>query len=159
MTHRDINIIVARHFGTTADLLVSSMKDPDCDARAAAYLICHQALGASTIKLAKWYGKHQHTTPMRVMRTANNLIDTDKKFRGKFKSALLEVQSTIHAEIEKKTIKQIYNLNHRVREKGIVVRTRSRTLSCTEEQLNDANDLQLRKLLTNHHYTIQLSIL
>jgi len=76
-----------------------------------------------------------------------------------YKAALLEVQSMYNADIEKKNIKQIYNLNHRVREKGISVRTRSRTLSCTEDQVNQIKDSQLKKLLENHHYAIQLLLL
>ena len=159
MIYEDINTIVARHFDTTPYLLMHSFKEHDCDARAAAFLICHLVLDASTLKLARWYGKRQHTTPMRAMRTAGNLVDTNKEFRSKYKASLFEVQATINAETEKKVIKQIYNLNHRVRKKGIVVCTRSRTLSITEAQLKDINDPQLTKLLTNHHYTIQLSIL
>lgn len=159
MTHLDINLIVARHFGTTPDELMYSQKYTGSYPRCAAMLICHEVLKASTLKLRTWYHKNQHTTPMRALRVAHNRIDTDKCFRRLYKASLLEVQTAYNLEIEKKTIKQIYNLNHRVREKGIVVRTRSRTLSCTEEQLNDVKDNQLKKLLDNHHYAIQLSIL
>ncbi len=159
MTHLDVNKIVARHFGTTPELLMHSMKDVDANARIFAYLVCQEVLKTSSNKLAKLYGKHQHTTPMRALRTAKGLIETNSVFRMMYKAALLEVQAAYNAEIEKKTIKQIYNLNHRVREKGISVRTRSRTLSCTEGQLNDLNDSQLKKLLDTHHYAIQLSIL
>ena len=159
MTHLEINIIVARHFGTTPDDLMHSQKYVGSYPRCAAMLICKEVLKASTIKLSKWYGKHQHTTPLRALRTAHNRLEIDKAFRIIYKAALLEVQATYNAELEKKTIKQIYNLNHRVREKGISVRTRSRTLSCTEDQLLDLNDTQLKKLLDNHHYAIQLSIL
>ena len=136
-----------------------SMKDIDSNARIFAYLICHEVLGTSSNRLAKLYGKHQHTTPMRGLHTAKGLMETNPMFHRMYKSALMEVQAVYNAELEKKTIKQIYNLNHRVREKGISVRTRSRTLSCTEDQLNDLNDSQLKKLLDNHHYAIQLSIL
>lgn len=160
MTHLDINLIVARHFGTTPEELMHSVKYPTGSfPRGVAMLICAGILKASTIKLAKWYGKRQHTTPLSSMVTARNLIETDKAFRKKYKAALLEVQAAYNAEIEKKTIKQIYNLNHRVRKKGISVRTRSRTLSITEAQLNGIEDTQLKKLLDTHHYAIQLSIL
>jgi hypothetical protein len=157
MTYLEINDIVARHFGiNTGELMTVRF----CDARSAANLICVEVLKASTIKLAKWYGKNQHTTPMRAVRSARNLVETDKVFRLIYKAALMEVQYTYNAEISKKTIKQIYNLNHRVREKGIIVRTRSRTLSISADHLDDISaDSQLKKLLDKHHYAIQLSII
>lgn len=156
MTYLDINNIVARHFNTTPEKLMTARM---CDARSAACLICHEVLKASTIKLAIWYNKHQHTTPMRAIRTARALIDTNITFRILYKAALMEVQIEYNAEAEKKEIKQVYNLNYRVREKGIVVRTKSRTLSVNEEKFRDIqDDIQLNKLLDKHHYVIQLSI-
>lgn len=159
MTHLDVNIIVARHFGTTPELLISSMKDVDSNARIFAYLICHEVLKTSSNRLAKLYGKHQHTTPMRGLHTAKGLIETNPMFHMMYKSALMEVQAAYNAELEKKTIKQIYNLNHRVREKGISVRTRSRTLSINESQISEIQDTQLKKLLDKHHYAIQFTLL
>lgn len=159
MTFLDINIIVARHFGTTPELLMTSMKDVDANARIFAYLIGHEVLKISSNRLAKLYGKHQHTTPMRGLHTAKGLVETNPMFHRMYKSALMECQAFYNAELEKKTIKQIYNLNHRVREKGISVRTRSRTLSCTEDEFFEMKDTQLKKLLDTHHYAIQLSIL
>jgi hypothetical protein len=116
-------------------------------------------LGTSSNRLAKLYGKNQHTTPMRGLVTAKGLVETNKTLRLMYKSAMHEVQSAYNAEIEKKTIKQIYNLNHRVREKGISVRTRSRTLSISENDLIDIKDTQLKKLLDKHHYAIQFTII
>lgn len=159
MTHKEINTIIARHFGTTPELLMHSMKDVDSNARIFAYLICHEVLGTSSNRLAKLYGKHQHTTPMRGIHTAKGLAETNQTLRKMYKAALLEVQSAYQAEIEKKTIKQIYNLNHRVREKGISVRTRSRTLSISENDLSGIQDTQLKKLLDKHHYAIQFTII
>ncbi len=159
MKHTDINIIVARHFGTTPELLMHSMKDVDSNARIFAYLICQEVLHTSSNRLAKLYGKHQHTTPMRGLITAKGLVETNKTIRLMYKAALLEVQSAYNAEIEKKTIKQIYNLNHRVREKGISVRTRSRSLSINESQISEIQDTQLKKLLDTHHYAIQFTII
>jgi len=182
MTYLEINAIVARHFGISTDDLVQSRKyATGASSRAAAMLICHEVLKASTIKLAKWYGKHQHTTPLRALRICRNLIITDEVYKSNYTAAFEECvkqhhedqikeaamkklqqmyeASLQHQEAEKKNIKQIYNLNHRVRKKGISVRTRSRTLSCSEEQLNEINDTQLSKLLNEHHYAIQLSIL
>jgi hypothetical protein len=159
MTYLDINAIVARHFGTTPNEIMYSQKYVGSYPRCAAMLICQQVLKASTLKLSAWYNKHQHTTPMRAIRTAHNRIEIDKDFRSMYKRSLIEVQMIYNAELEKKNTKQIYNLNHRVREKGIVVRTRSRTLSCSEAQLNSLNDSQLKKLLDTHHYAIQLSLI
>ena len=156
MNFAQINLIVAGHFDTTPNQL---MYDQRNDARKAAMLICNEVLKASTIKLARWYGKHQHTTPMRTLRVARNLIETDKTFRTRYKSALLQVQLQYNAELEKKTIKQVYNLNYRVREKGLSVSTRTRTLSITEQQLNTIEGTQVKKLLNQHHYVIQLSLL
>lgn len=160
MTYLDVTIIVARHFDTTPDdVMYSTTYNKGTYPRAAAMLICHEVLKASTIKLAKWYSKHQHTTPLRAMNTARNLIKTDRDFRAKFKAALYDVQIENLAMLEKKTIKQVYNLNYRVREKGIVVRTRSRTVSCSVEALEELKDSQLQKLLNTHKYVIQLSII
>ena len=170
MTHLDINIIVARHFGTTPELLVHSFKDVDANARIFAYLLCHEVLQISSNKLARIYGKHQHTTPMRGLRTAKGLIETNETLRNMYKAALVEAQAMyklsvlqdkakLNALLEKKNIKQIYNLNHRVREKGISVRTRSRTLSINESQLTEIQDTQLKKLLENHNYAIQFKLL
>ena len=170
MTHLDINIIVARHFGSTVEDIMHSQKYSGAIPRCAAMLICKVVLNAGTPKLKQWYGKHQHTTPLRALRMANNRLLTEDAFRKNYEASLLEVQSRykiylmeqqalLNARSEKKTIKQIYNLNHRVREKGISVRTRSRTLSCSEQQLKELNDSQLRKLLNDHKYAIQLSIL
>ena len=156
MTYLDINTIVARHFLTTTDKLMQARIS---DARSAANLICHEVLNASTIKLASWYNKRQHTTPMRAMRTAKGLIETNTTFRLLYKAASMEVQAAYNAEIEKKHIKQIYNLNYRVRQKGMSVRTSSRTLSINADQLNEIEGTQLKKLLNKHHYVIQLSII
>jgi len=170
MTHLDINIIVASHFGISTKELMHSGKYSGSYPRYAAMLICNQVLKASTIKLALWYNKHQHTTPMRSLRGAHHLLKTDPAFEANYQASLTEVlkrikiekaleQATNITELEKKTIKQIYNLNHRVREKGIVVRTRSRTLSINETQLSEIQDSQLKKLLDKHNYAIQLSII
>ena len=170
MNYLDINIIVARHFGTTPELLMCSMKDIDANARLFAYLLCQEVLKLSSNKLAKLYGKHQHTTPMRGLLTAKNLLDTNPIEAKKYYAALAEAQAmyklwlmqekaTLNAMLEQKQLKQIYNLNHRVREKGISVRTRSRTLSINESQLTEIQDTQLKKLLENHNYAIQFSIL
>lgn len=156
MTYLEINIIVARHFGTTTEKLMHARFS---DARSAANLICHELLQASTLKLAVWYNKRQHTTPMRAIRTAKGLIETNATFRMAYQAARLEVELAYKHEIVKKHIKQIYNLNYRVRKKGMSVRTGSRTLSCNYEQYNDIQDSQLKKLLNKHHYAIQLSII
>lgn len=160
MNFHDINRIVAKHFITTEeDVMSSKIYNTGAHPRAAAMLICNDLLKASTLKLKNWYNKSNHTTPMRAMSTARNLINTDKVFRAKYRAALLECKILLEDEAEKKIIKQVYNLNHRVRKKGILVRTRSRTLSCTEMQLNELKDVQLDKLLTKHNYAIQLSII
>ncbi|MEI6061163.1 MAG: hypothetical protein WCR72_10665 [Bacteroidota bacterium] len=158
MTYQDINNIVARHFGTTPDLLYSSPKEVDTIARAAAIHICRIVFKASYLKLMKWYCHKQHTTSMHSVVVAQNLFATNKQFRRKFNSALLESKSAYELEFAKKLKKQMYNLNYSLRKKGIVVSSRTRTVSISEADLKELENCQLYKLIHAHKYRIQFSI-
>lgn len=159
MNHSDINRIVAEQFNTTPEELMNARGYAGSYPRCAAMLICHELLHASTLKLKEWYGKRQHTTPLRALITARNRIQCDKDFRIRYNAALLLVKALQTQENDKKQSKKVYNLNHRVKQKGFNASTRSHTIQCTADKLDQLNGKQLGKLLNDHHYVIQLQLL
>ena len=159
MDYKKINKIVAAQFNITPHELMNVRGYAGSYPRCAAMLICHEVLKASTLKLRDWYQKKDHTTPMRALTTAHNRLQLDKDFRMRYQAALFEVKASIVAEKEKKKQKQVYNLNHRVKLKGIDVSTRTHTVRCTEAHLAELKGKQLAKLIHNHNYVIQLQLL
>ncbi len=155
LTQNDIDKIVSQVTGIPVSKIHSkTTKRTITDARNLAMLKGKRHLKLSTLKLKKHYHKEDHTTIMSDIKSAQNLIDTDHlaRLRDLHVEELIQLRKE---EIKKAT--QRYNLNSRIRKKGIVVDTKSKVISIPQE-----NILKLKRsitLLKQLGYEIQYSII
>ena len=157
MNFKDVNRIVARAFGINEQKIMSPIKKKDTIlARSAAMLITHEVLRASSYRLCHYYKKKSHSTTLHAMTLARNMIDTDKTYRNNYYQAL---QKCIDFREKWPDRKQRFNLHYRVRAKGMILDTKTKTVSVTQEQARILEDSQLKILLQKHKYAIQFSIL
>ena len=156
ITPREIDRITARVFGITSKQLRSlSMKRKITDARGVAMFMCNKYIHASSNDLCRIYGKKSHSTTLNSLSRVNGHIDTDKIFRNKID----EIHKLISESIpHRKEIKQIYNLHYRIRQKGLTVDSKKRTVSLPPDEERKIEIGQLKKLLSQHNYIIQYSI-
>ena len=156
ITPREIDRITARVMGITPSQLRStSRKHKITDARGVAMFMCNHYINASSNNLCRLYGKKSHSTTLNSLRRVNGLIDTDPAFRDKIDEIhKLISESTPH----RKEIKQVYNLHYRLRQKGLTVDPKKRTVSLPPDEEKKIEFGQLKKLLSNHKYIIQYSI-
>jgi len=158
MKPSDINRIVARHWSIRSrDITLPTRRDEILFPRLAAMLLCRRLLKMTMHQIRKAYGKRAVSTIHQVLISASNLYDTDKRFRMLFDAA--------HAEAvllfpELKQRRQQYNLHYRLRQKNFMITTSLKTVSITQNDEQELNkDIQLRKLLRDHNYCVQYSIL
>jgi DNA-binding transcriptional ArsR family regulator len=157
MTYHDIDRIVARHFNVTVcELRSKSLKERIVLARDASMLLCHEILKASSNRLCRWYDKRSHSTTLRALKVAGNMRDTDKLYRARIVAADQDCREFFTRWPDRK---QRFNLHYRVRAKGMILNTKTKTVSITEDQARILEDGQLKKLLIKHNYAIQYSIL
>lgn len=157
MTHKDIDLIICRHFRTTISAIHStSHAEKSTFPRCAAMLICREVLGYKYARIQASYDKQSHSTINNALKTARNMIDTSAEFREKYKHAHDEA---IYLLPLLKNHKQRYNLHYRLRQKKVKVNTKSKTVSILPDQEAIIRELQLSRLLSKHNYSIQYSIL
>jgi len=157
MNSRDIDRIVSKNFGISTKLIHSSShEDKIVMARAAAISLCRKYLGYPFTRLSKIYHKRSHNTSRDAVRNVENLIATNKAFAHRYGIACAQVE---YAMDEWKTRKQRYNLHYRLRQKNIPVEPKNQTISISPDQEKlILNSRQLKKLLKQHNYSIQYSI-
>lgn len=153
---REIDRITARVFGITSKQLRSpSVKRKITEARFVAMFMCNKYIHASSNDLCRIYGKKSHSTTLNSLSRVNGLIETDKVFQSKINEIhKLISESTPH----RKEIKQVYNLHYRLRQKGLTVDPKKRTVSLPPDEESKIEIGQLKKLLSLHNYIIQYSI-
>lgn len=158
MNHTDINRIVARHWGIRSrDINLPTRKNEILFPRLAAMLLCRRLLKMTMHQIRKAYAKRAVSTIHQVLDSASNLYDTHKQFRTRFDATHAEA---IELMPEFRERRQRYNLHYRIRQKKFRVTTPSKTISITHSQEQDLNqDPQLRRLLKEHNYSVQYSIL
>ena len=158
MNYHDVHRIVARCFGLKVKELMShSQSDQIIKVRSAAIRINHDLLKYSFNRLKRIYGKRSHNTIGNAYRNSCDLYDTDKLYRDLYDKAHAEAVIFLHSW---KPRKQRYNLHYRLREKNLPVDSKHRTVSINPEQesLITASG-QLKKLLKQHNYSVQYSII
>ncbi|HNX87731.1 MAG TPA: helix-turn-helix domain-containing protein [Paludibacteraceae bacterium] len=157
MTHYDIDKIVARRFGITVRRLTTGTDRRKATiARAMAVMLCYDVLKLSTLKLKKIYGKQAHSTIIENIQTARNLAETNRGYRTILDACRHEIEMK---SSRSKIRKQCYNLHYRIREKGIRIDSKQKTISVTEGEMIKISDRQTRRLIDRYHYSIQLSLL
>ena len=158
MNYNDIDRIVARTFKIKVSTIHSnSHKVEVIFARAAAIKLSHDLLKYSFNRLSKVYNKRSHNTAGNAYRVAGNMYDTDPEFRALFDQARNKAKAFLDGW---KPRKQRYNLHYRLREKEISVDNKSRTVSISPDQEHlISRSGQLAKLLKQHNYSVQYSIL
>lgn len=156
ITPREIDRITARVFGITSSQLRSpSEKRIIAEARHVAMYMCSKHINASSYDLCRLYDKKSHSTTLRSIHLVDDLIETDKVFRVKIEEIH---QLIINTTPTRKETKQRYNLNYRIRQKGLKVDIKNRTVSLTPDEESKIEIGQLKKLLSQHNYIIQYSI-
>jgi len=158
MNFQDVDRIVARNFKVKVMLIHSPSHEKHIIlARAAAIKINRDLLKLSFSRLSEIYNKRSHNTASHSYKVANDSYDTDKDFQSKFNQAL---EQSISFKSTWKSRKQKYNLHYRLREKDILVETKSRTISIRQDQEKlITGSSQLRKIIKSHNYQVQYSIL
>lgn len=157
MNSRDIDRIVSKNFGVSTKLIHSaSHEDRIVMARAAAIALCRKYLSYPFTRLSKIYQKRSHNTSRDAVRNVENLIATNKAFAHRYQIACAQVE---YALDEWKTRKQRYNLHYRLRQKDIPVEPKNQTISIRPDQeVMITKSTQLKRLLKQHNYSIQFSI-
>lgn len=158
MNHHDIDRIVARYFKVNpAKMHSHNQQDFILLARAAAIRLNHDLLKYSFNRLCRLYDRKSHNTAGNAYRNACKMYDTDKKFKSKYDRAHDDAVNFLEKWGPKK---QRYNLHYRLREKEIHVSTKTRTVSISADQEPlISGSKQLKKLLKQHHYSVQYAIL
>ena len=157
MTYHDIDRIVARHFGVTVQEIHQDRKpDRIIYARSAAMYLCNRILKTSSKRLCKFYDKASHSTTLNALKTARDLMFSDPAYREKL---LKSENECLEFQKAWPLLKQRYNLHYRVRSKGLVLDSKSKTVSITEDQIRILEHTQMQKLLHKHNYSIQFAIL
>ncbi len=158
MNHHDINRITARHWKTRVQEInrktrINQVLFP----RLAAMLLCRQVLNMTLHQIRRAYSKKAVSTIYQVLQSACNLYDTDKHFRSRYDAAKAEAIRLLPVF---RSRRQRYNLHYRIRQKEFVVNNKHKAISITQEQEHDLiEDPQLRRLLKEHNYSVQYSIL
>jgi hypothetical protein len=158
MNYHDVHRIVARCFGLKVKELMShSQSDQIIKVRSAAIRINHDLLKYSFNRLKRIYGKRSHNTIGNAYRNSCDLYDTDKQYRDLYDKAHAEAVIFINSW---KPRKQLYNLHYRLREKELRVDSKHRIVSINpdKESLITASG-QLKKLLKQHNYSVQYSLI
>ena len=158
MNYHDVHRIVARCFGLKVKELMShSQSDQIIKVRSAAIRINHDLLKYSFNRLKRIYGKRSHNTIGNAYRNSCDLYDTDKLYRDLYDKAHAEAVNFLAAW---KPRKQLYNLHYRLREKKLRVDSKHRIVSINpdKESLITASG-QLKKLLKQHNYSVQYSLI
>jgi len=158
MKYHDVHRIVARSFGMKVKELMShSQSDQIIKVRSAAIRINHDLLKYSFNRLKRIYGKRSHNTIGNAYRNSCDLYDTDKQYRDLYDKAHAEALVFMNSWAPRK---QRYNLHYRLREKNMPVDCKHRTVSINPDQESlITGSGQLRKLLKQHNYSVQYSIL
>jgi hypothetical protein len=151
-----IDNIVSEITGVSVKLIHSHRgSDPVCDARNMAMLKCKQWLKTSNVKLTKQYGKDSRGTIISDLKTARDMIETDKEYREKSE----DIDKKVRAKIaELKTRQQLYDLHYRLRKMGIPVIVRYKTISVDSQYREKIEKSRTMKLIKQHGYVIQYSI-
>jgi hypothetical protein len=155
LTQSDIDKIVSQVSGISVEkMLGDSQKQLVTDARNLAMLKGKQHLKLSTIKLYKHYGKRDHTTILSDLKSAQNLIDTNKLARMRE----LDVEELIRLRKEEiKKANQRKDLHYRIRKKGIIVDVKCKTVSIPQSKLPELN--RSMNMIKQLGYEIQYSII
>lgn len=158
MNHNDINRIVARAWKIPSrNINLATRRDEILFPRLAAMLLCRRLLKMTMHQIRKAYGKRAVSTIHQVLISASNLYDTDKRFRLLFDAAYAEAV-ILFPELKQR--RQQYNLHYRLRRKNFMITTSLKTISITQSQDHELKkDVQLLKLLNDHNYCVQYSIL
>jgi len=157
MTHKEIDKIICRHFGTTIKAIHSkSHAEESTLPRCAAMLLCREVLAYKYYRIQEAYNKRSHATISNALKTARNMIATDLIFRACYNVAHREAMELL-PQLTK--AKQRYNLHYRLREKKVNIITKHKTVSILPDQEAVIRELQLSRLLSKHNYSIQYAIL
>jgi hypothetical protein len=149
--------MVSQLTGISVELMHShSLKRTVCDARNLAMLKSHEHLGLSTLKLMKLYDKESHTTILNAFTSAKNLIDTNPLAADR--ALRLEMAIAQHTK-NGLTTKQLYNLHYRIRKKGFGLNRKYKTISIHPSRKDELRKGQVMKLLKQHGYNVQYSLI
>lgn len=158
MTPKQINRIVARHFGVPArDITGTSQRNEIIFPREAAMLICRTVLGYRYMQLQKAYNKSAHSTISNALRSARNLYETNSGFKQAYDKSHSQVVDLMP---KLQTTKQRYNLHYRLRQHKVRITTKNKTVSLMPEQATDLEqNRQLTCLVRAHSYQVQYALL
>jgi hypothetical protein len=152
-----IDRIVSQITGVSVELIHTDGGPREvCDARNLAMLKCKQFAGMGSVKLRKYYGKDSHTTILSDLKSARNQIETNTGARLYAADVDCRVELLMKKRLEKK---QCYNLHYRIRQKGLLLDMKSKTVSIHPDRRLELEKGQLMKLIKQHGYSVQYSII
>jgi len=155
LTQKHIDKIICRVTGITMVQLHSdSQKRPITDARNLAMLKGKEYLKLSSLKLMKYYNKDSHTTILGDLKSAKNLIETNKRAHARAE----QVDEFIRKKISYlKILQKQKNMHYRIRRKGIKVNSKAKTISIPPDRVPELK--RSMGIIKDLGYVIQYSII